>query len=400
MKFFILIINTCIFCLITNSCSTSKETITSDSDSNYDSYIFVADLSSPDVYLINHEGDKLFKWNLAGDKLGNDANLMDDGSVIVSLQAQESDIKFGGYGGIIRKINSDQSIEWQISYYGDGYCQHHDVEYLSNGNILFPVCEKVPIAEAKEMGFSGRSDIYLDAIIEMNPLTKKVVWEWHSKDHLVQNYDSSKNNYGVISDNPNKININYPNKDEGDITHFNGLTLDEENDLIYVTALGFKEVWVVDHSTSPKLGGDLVYRFGNPLAYDNDYGTITLANVHCPNLLDNGDLLVFANNYERGHSAVYEYKINPPYSLKANQDNEPKIVWEFKDDDLFSLSISGADRMSNGNTLIAEGTGTLWEVSSSGEVLWQNNDFQTPWRAYSVSSDSKILEYLGISTKN
>lgn len=42
---------------------------------------------------------------------------------------------------------------------------NHDVEHLSNGNILFPVWERVAAADALEMGFSVNQDNYPDAII-------------------------------------------------------------------------------------------------------------------------------------------------------------------------------------------------------------------------------------------
>ena len=45
----------------------------------------------------------------------------------------------------------------------------------------------------------------------MNPLTQEIVWEWHATDHIVQDYDESKLNFGVVADVPNLIDINYNN---------------------------------------------------------------------------------------------------------------------------------------------------------------------------------------------
>ncbi|MBU2995127.1 hypothetical protein KO500_01715 [Cellulophaga baltica] len=400
-----------------SACSSDdSETITDETDDesteesaiDTDSYILVADTNNQGAYLINHDGDELFEWEFDR-SLGNDVNLLDDGSLVVCLKGDNPEITLGGYGGIMRKINADQTIDWEVSYYsGDDYMAHHDVEYLSSGNIIFPVWEKVTSAEASELGFSENLDIFPDAIIEMDPLTEEIVWEWHVIDHLVQDYDSTKENYGVVVDNPNKVDINYNNTQEnGDLMHFNGLTLDETNDILYITVNNYSEVWVLDHSTTTaeastssggnyNLGGDLVYRFGNPLAYDN-VGDITLNNVHYPNLLDTGNMLVFANDVYDNQSEVVEYVLNPPYELVAGQDNEPTVTWSFTDSELYSSGLGSGVRMSNGNTLIAEGRdGTIWEVSDSGEVLWQNTNYNTVWRAYAFLTDDPAVTALGL----
>lgn len=389
------------------SSETEEEETIEESTIDTDSYILVADQNSQGVYLIDHDGNELFEWDLDR-SLGNDPNLLDDGSLVVALKADNPQITFGGYGGMFRKINADQSVDWEITYSTDDYISHHDVEYLSNGNIIFPVWEKVNTDEATAMGFSENFDIYPEAIVEMDPVTEEIVWEWHVADHLVQEHDDSQSNYGIVEDNPNKVDINYNNtQDNGDLMHFNGLTLDETNDILYITVNNYSEVWVVDHSTTTQeaatssggnynLGGDLVYRFGNPEAYDN-IGNKTLNNVHYPNLLDTGNMLVYANDVYDNQSEIVEYGLNPPYELVAGQDNEPTVVWTFTDPELYSSGLGSAVRTENGNTVIAEGRdGTVWEVSPSGEVLWQNTDYQTVWRAYSFVINDPAVVALGL----
>lgn len=230
--------------------TTTEESTEASSTIDNNSYILAV---APDegVFLIDHDGNNLFEWDLDGDLLGNDAELLSDGSLLATIKVNNPRIDYGGYGGSFRKINADQTVEWEVTYAGDTYIAHHDVNYLSNGNIIFPVWEEVSAAEASEMGFSGNFDIYPDAIIEMNPLTQEVVWEWHVTDHIIQDYDDSKPNYGVVGEHPNKIDINYnDDQTDGDITHINGITLDETNDLLYMTVNFYSEVWVIDHSTS------------------------------------------------------------------------------------------------------------------------------------------------------
>ncbi|MFH1064794.1 MAG: arylsulfotransferase family protein [Candidatus Woesearchaeota archaeon] len=49
-----------------------------------------------------------------------------------------------------------------------------------------------------------------------------------------------------------------------------------------------------------------------------------------------------------------------------------KIMWEYKADDLFTLSQGYAQRLSNGNTLITESEkGHVFEVNSDGKKVWE-----------------------------
>lgn len=374
-----------------------------------ETYFLVADQSNNEAHLIDYDGVELFNWDLNG-SIGNDINLMSDGSLIVCLKANNAAVTEGGYGGIFRKINADQTIDWEVTYSSSSYTAHHDVEYLSNGNIIFLAWEISSNDEAVEEGYAGRGEIYPETIIEMNPLTEEIVWKWDVMDHLVQDHDDTKANYGVVADNPNKVDLNYTysSRDDGDLFHFNGLTVDEENDLIYVTVNFYSEVWVIDHSTTTEeassdtggtydKGGDLVYRFGNPEAYDN-VGDVTLNRVHYPNLLESGNMLVYANEKYDSQSEVVEFALTPPYTLVAGQDNEPEVVWSFTDSRMYSSGLSGAERMDNGNTLITEGRdGTLWEVTEDGSIEWlYKTNYSTIWRTYVVYSDDPALEALGL----
>ena len=56
------------------------------------------------------------------------------------------------------------------------------------------------------------TDFMPDHIIEVQPTgptSGTIVWEWHVWDHLIQDYDSSKANYGVVGDHPELVDINY-----------------------------------------------------------------------------------------------------------------------------------------------------------------------------------------------
>ena len=86
---------------------------------------------------------------------------------------------------------------------------HHDFKVLPNGNMLLLVWEAFTEIEAKAIGFKGVGPIYLEKLVEWNPDTQEVVWEWRSVEHLIQEVDSMASNFGVVAEHPEKINLNY-----------------------------------------------------------------------------------------------------------------------------------------------------------------------------------------------
>ena len=190
--------------------------------------------------------------------------------------------------------------------------------------------------------------------------------------------------------------------------HANGIDYDNIKDVIYLSVNFYNEVWVIDHNTTTAesashsggtfgKGGDLIYRFGNPEAYNNDSGARLFYNIHFPNLLEGnepgaGNILIYMNGINNEQSIVYEFKMPNTFSLMVDEDNEPEVVWSFSDPDLFYPRISGAVRLNNGNTLICEGDYGFWEVTPDKEVVWKYNGGQNIWRAYDyLLTDSAII---------
>lgn len=259
--------------------------------------------------------------------------------------------------------------------------------------------------------------VYPESVIEVDPVTSTIVWEWHSWDHLIQDFDPEKENFGVVAEHPERINLNYVVEAEsweqanGDIMHANAIAYDAANDAIFISVNFFSEVWVIDHSTTTEeaagtsggnygKGGDLIYRFGNPAAYDNPAGERLFYNNHFPNLLrgeDQGKMLIFSNGNGLGQSTVYELQLPQSYSLQANANNEPEVVWEFTDPDLFSGNVSGAVPLPNGNILITEGDFGYWEVTREKEVVWKFNAQGFFWRGYHYAKDAPEIQTLGIN---
>lgn len=362
-------------------------------------------------YIINKEGERILQWDF-DTRLGNDLEILPDGRLLGMFKASSSDINFGGYGGTIKILNSNSGVEWEYTYATDNYIAHHDVELLPNGNVLFVAWERISALTAQANGVNVTDDIFPETLIEVNTSLNQIVWEWHSFDHIIQNEFENSLNYGNINNNPNLIDINYQSDlNGGDIMHANGLDYDETNDLIYLSVNNYSEIWVIDHSTTTleaetntggnyNKGGDLIYRFGNPEAY-NSLGNRLFYYNHFPNLIEEDvlgkdNILVFVNQ-DNGleQSAVYELDLPETLELLPNNNNEPDIVWQFTDNDLYSRIISGAVRLENGNTLICEGDYGFWEVTQEGQIAWKYNSNNTLiWRGYNYSLNEFLTTHI------
>jgi hypothetical protein len=380
-----------------------------------DNYILVNDAKANRVYLMSKEAELLYEWTLTNN-IGNDVVLLPNGNLLASLEADNPQIQLGGKGGRIQLVQPNGSVDWDFVYSSIEGETHHDIELLPNGNIIAMVWEALPANESDRLGYINDEGIFIESIIEVNPKTNEIVWEWKSIDHLVQDHDTSKDNYGIVSENPNLIDINYKEQGEtlpavkGDIMHANAIAYDEVNDVILLSVNFYSEVWAIDHSTTTEeaadsnggnygKGGDLIYRFGNPETYQNPEGVRLFHNNHFPNLLkgeDQGKLLIFSNGNDIGQSTVYELELPSIYSLASNVNNEPRITWSFTDPDLYSGKVSGAVPLENGNILITEGDFGFWEVTREKEVVWKFNAEGFFWRGYSYSKNAPEIKLLGL----
>lgn len=374
-------------------------------------YILVNDALDNSVYLMDKNADLIHEWDLKGHNIGNDAYLLPNGKLLVMLEAEDPKIELGGLGGKIQLLDKEGNVEWNFDYSSENYIMHHDAEMLPNGNVIVQVWRRKTVEEAQMAGSNLEIDLFPDSIIEVNPSTDEIVWEWNFWDHLIQDFDDTKNNFGSIADNPQLVDLNYVSNEKGSVTHANGIAYDATNDLIFLSINFYSEIWVIDHSTSTleaashaggnyNKGGDLIYRFGNPEAYGNTKGQRLFDHNHYPNLMtgeDKGNILVYSNGFSVGQSTAYELKLPETFSLQPNQDNEPSVVWSFTDEELFSPKVSSVVRLPNGNTMITEGDFGIWEVTSAGEVVWQFSEPGFFWRAYSYETDDPAIIALQLS---
>jgi hypothetical protein len=374
--------------------------------------VLFAPMNSRISYLIDNTGAVNYTW-LGSYIPGEAVRWLGHGTILRTIRVSGSffgDLG-GGAGGGVQKIESDGTISWDFRYDTNGYLSHHDIMPLPSGNVLMIAWETKTRSEAIAAGrnpllIPGNS-LMPDEIIEVQPTgptSGAIVWEWHVWDHLIQDYNSSKENYGIVRDHPELVDINYvgPGSDwiGGDWLHSNSVDYNEQFDQILISVCYFNELWVIDHSTTTaeaashtggnsEKGGDLLYRWGNPQAYRAGTASdqklfgqhdATWIKPDCPGI---GDILVFNNGANRPagrYSSVDE--ISPP----VNEDGEYYLTpgsaygptaqtWIYTANpptSFYSSHLSGAQRLTNGNTLICNGeAGKILEVTPDGTTLWQ-----------------------------
>jgi len=186
-----------------------KET---DSSRVSDGYVMIEPLAVRESMLLDN--NKNIVASFTGDYLGGFTQLLPDGNRLVSSNVQtDSFNKGGGYRGCIEEYASDGSLLWRLNLNTENYIHHHDVVKMDNGNILALVWEQVSVDQVISQGrnpevVAENGLFWYDGVIEVNPLTAEIVWEWSARHHLIQELDAGKENYGVVADHPELLDIN------------------------------------------------------------------------------------------------------------------------------------------------------------------------------------------------
>jgi hypothetical protein len=386
--------------------------LTNDPNS-YNGYTLFSPFNSNETYLINNCGEVVNQWTSTSSP-GASQYLLENGNLLRTGKIINDDITFGGVGGKIELFDWENNLIWEYTYSSSQFAQHHDIYPLPNGNILMLAVSTINETEAIQAGrdpsLITEGKIYNEQILELEPVgtnQANIVWEWNIKDHLVQDFDATKDNYGVIAENPQLLDFNYINADEGEANwlHINSLQYNETLDQILISSRILSEIYIIDHSTTTLeagshngglygKGGDFLYRWGNPEAYDKgDSMDRKLFSQHYPHwipggLIDAGKILIFNNGNAVRYSSVDI--IEPPsispglYSYDPINGYGPTTAnWSYTDPvdpaNFFAFFMSSAQRLPNGNTLICEGdTGYFFEIDPSNNKVWEYINPDTP----------------------
>lgn len=314
-----------------------------------DGYVLIYPDQQGTMYLLNSCGEVVHTWPDSTSVPGNGSRLVANGSVLRTYVDEAGGNPFftaGGNGQHVQIKDWDNTILWDYTVSSSTECMHHDAEMLPNGNVLIIVWELKTIQEAYDAGRDttgfGYNTLWPEKVIEVQPFAPDsgvVVWEWHVWDHLIQDNDPLAQNFGVVADHPELVDINkvYTQNNNPDWLHINSIDYNPALDQIMLSVPFLNEVWIIDHSTTTAeaaghtggisgKGGDLLYRWGNAAIYDRglpsdqqlffNHAAIWTGPGLAPGDPDSGKIMVFNNRVQPGVSAIDLFA--PPMDSTGN----------------------------------------------------------------------------------
>ena len=382
------------------------------SDDLDDAYSLLYPNHQTTTFLIDNCGQIVHEWQDESNSFpGTTAQILINGNLLRSKSSpalfSSATFGAGGAGGVIEMLTWDNELIWQYVIADSLKRQHHEIRYMPNGHVLAIVWEKKNLDQIVAAGFDTlqytQREIWSDFILEIDPETDSIVWEWHAWDHLIQEYDSTKLNFGPVHKHPERIDLNYQKFtfERQDWMHSNAVDYNEHLDQIVLSVKNFNEIWIIDHSTTSVeaagheggksgIGGDLMFRWGNPAAFqqgsEDDQQLFYNHNAHWiggpieNNGIHKGKISIFNNAIENGLSRGEI--LSPVFDT---------ISWNYLMDDsvflplatslklthpevekTYSTSASNMQVLPSGNFLLcAARQGRVFEINAAGDLLWE-----------------------------
>lgn len=378
---------------------------------SFPGYNFIYPHNQSNVYLLDNCGRIVHSWEgQSDDRPGNTAYVLENGNLVKTKRNSNPNadpIWAGGGGAFVEIRNWENQFLHRFELNDSLFRLHHDIAPMPNGNILMIAWASKTYDEAVEAGrdtsILPQKKLWSEVVLEWNPERDTIVWEWHVWDHLVQDYDSGKANYGSVAGRPELINLNYDEHNgHPDWLHINAIDYNPVLDQIALSVPYFNELWIIDHSTTTEeakshsggnsdKGGDLLFRWGNPLAYEKgdstykklffqhdvhwvepsaekgspNYGRLALFNNRVSDNLSTANILNSAYN-----DTLKAYPFDG--TIYGSRDFERTAFHPLGDVRSASAGLSSAQLLPNGNFLICSGRwGYSYELNAANEIVWE-----------------------------
>jgi len=402
--------------LLFNTASIAQNTVGTiayDPDLYTEGYTMIYPHNQNRAMLLNACGEVVHDWTIDADRRpGNTAYLQPNGDLIMTSRPAavgDDAIWAGGGGATIERRTWDNDILWSFTANNDSLRLHHDFTVTPEGNVIAICWEVIDslecIANGRNPELLQGGELWSDKLIELQPDGMggaDVVWEWRVWDHLVQDFDSTKANYGVVADNQQRIDVNYGTvlNQPRDWHHMNAVDYFPFYDTagqIIMSVPTYDEVWVIWHDY--QFDDDLIWRWGNPAAYQRgdstDQKLFYQHDIHWgdglgvnPGNPDWQKFFVFNNRVPNAdttgtHSEAAviapifdEYDGGYEFNTTTGRWGPEDFEWTYTQPGLSSSGLSSFQRFGNGGNLICNGrTGELFEITENGELAWE---YRTP----------------------
>lgn len=257
-------------------------------------YTMFSPFRGQNTYLIDMHGEVVHYWpypegwSIPGSEaIEKHARLLEDGMLLRGVVDKAG--RGAMSGAIYQLVEWDGDVVWEHADERPNVTPHHDFRMtwnpeLSARTLMYLATTSITHDQAIAAGVdpAGREDISSnpDGIVEVD-MDGNVIWEWNISDHTVQDASPGLGNYGVVADNPGKMDPNFGAGANGDWIHANGFDYNAVLDQVIINNSAFSESYVIDHGATFVPGdpeesielaasdaGDFLFRWGNPCVYD------------------------------------------------------------------------------------------------------------------------------------
>ncbi|KAK4496474.1 hypothetical protein PRZ48_012454 [Zasmidium cellare] len=305
-------------------------------------FMLYAHLTSPGIVkMVDNNGKEVHRWKMPS-RPGRHARILPNGNLAYNGVHPNAPKLFPLWqkyrGGLMLQVDPSgkEGMRWEDPL------AHHDQNHLDDGTLLYTTLQPLTPAQAASVpgGIPGSEapdgKIYSDCIKHVDPRTGKTLWHWSLIDNL---------NPSDFPLQPHYTRDHYPLINSVSFLRDGNVlaSLRSVSAVIVISKETGKVIWYLDSKV--------------------------LAQQHHATEMEDGSILVFDNG-------VYRHRESMPYSRVIQVCRQTKnIVWQYKDPHpmtFFTPFMGGAQRLSNGNTLITEaGFGRIFEVTREGEMCWE-----------------------------
>lgn len=326
------------------------------------------------IVAVDHEGEVVW-LHRAPHPIG-DVRLLDDGTILHEYNdtgARRIDL----FGEVLdewagERIRTDLRLDvFGRQVAGDDAVpvatdsMHHEVGMLPNGNLVALSSElravggfPEPLCGEDPATFDGTYHLISDVVVEIEPETGELVKEWPIADHFDLPADGAVRNVCGIPNQGVFPNWMYQPLEPRarDWTHGNSVVFDEGRNALLVSLRHLDAVLALryeDDDDGP--AGELIWELGpngtlDLLAGDWSY------HQHAPEVQDDGTILLYDNGNGRPNGELYSRAVLYDVDDEAGTVTQ---LWEHVSTQdgapAFAPFVGDADRLDNGNVLVADG---------------------------------------------
>jgi hypothetical protein len=371
-------------------------------------------LSSEEGRLVDMNGNLVHLWK---GKLHHPNKVYPGGYLLASTAAW----KHGRMDAIEIQIRDfNDKVLWRFNQWQEGKAnegeglmsvsrQHHDLQIKGNP-VGYYIPDSPPLDTSKgtilalahynvrNERINKKIPLVDDVVYEVDIATDKVIWTWKAAEHLdemgfdeaalkgMQNYKNEPRTEGDGFDwfHQNCASYLGPNKwhDQGDKRfHPDNIILDSREAGLLA---------IVDHES-----GKIVWRAGPYYRDGDDKKLGWMIGPHHTHMIPKGlpgagNIMVFDNGGGSGYGPPTDFAPEGIAVMRRDHSRvvefnpiTKEIIWEYSPNtsnnpdrgfghELYSVNVSSAQRLPNGNTLITEGAqGRIIEVTVDYEIVWE-----------------------------